>query len=707
MKRYLGIACIFLLMMLTCNIIVQAQIVSKYSDIISINGTIREDKKARVIKFSNQLNDTITVVFINGKDETKKTLIGKETKDDDITCEQIKVQVHGNKKYGDGSYLVWRKERDNNIHNKEQQTIPIENIEIIEIKTNNTANNLTDQNQRSYYSDDLPQVQRKNPEELLLEFNGYLSEIDYYSQDAIDSEKKEIDQYIENLQNAKDKEKYLIEYSLEVKVKELKETLDSYKENTALLINSFLNKYDKCEINNKEHFIKQSQNVVNSLLNDREANIKRLEEAINLAKGGQGGINWQLIAIIVGVALLLIALVSWYVKTNKKNKHAQQRQAPHQVSAAEAASSIVVRRKTTSILRKQSLEDVMDNNSYLAINCNEFCNDSAVRRMYIKNTCIKDIYNMYAEDLRNPDNPKEDGCMVLGRWVYDKDNNDYYVSLEHVVLPGDDAIFAEYELNFGGKIKLKVTEKLRKLRRDTGLQYDLTCWVHSHPGLGVFFSNSDTNVQMQLKHPTHPNFLTAIVIDILTPQQEMGIFTFKKDSSINSKNDLTRMYSLEELYQWAVESDRNSFKPEDYYNTLVAAKSHTIGCYGIELSNGAIIDISKFAMAQTSGFVGMVHGYAYQEGAKTEHIAMTTTTTEAVPDNELIGAFVITAHLSIPSIRKAIAPLVGKIRFVLVYTTTDGLLTSIPVVNYELCSDETYYGEQTLEDLKIWTRRKR
>ena len=211
MKRYLGIACIFLLMMLTCNIIVQAQIVSKYSDIISINGTIREDKKARVIKFSNQLNDTITVVFINGKDETKKTLIGKETKDDDITCEQIKVQVHGNKKYGDGSYLVWRKERDNNIHNKEQQTIPIENIEIIEIKTNNTANNLTDQNQRSYYSDDLPQVQRKNPEELLLEFNGYLSEIDYYSQDAIDSEKKEIDQYIENLQNAKDKEKYLLD----------------------------------------------------------------------------------------------------------------------------------------------------------------------------------------------------------------------------------------------------------------------------------------------------------------------------------------------------------------------------------------------------------------------------------------------------------------------------------------------------------------
>ena len=709
MKRYLGIACIFLLMMLTCNIIVQAQIVSKYSDIISINGTIREDKKARVIKFSNQLNDTITVVFINGKDETKKTLIGKETKDDDITCEQIKVQVHGNKKYGDGSYLVWRKERDNNIHNKEQQTIPIENIEIIEIKTNNTANNLSDQNQRSYYSDDLPQVQRISQENLLSDFDSYLSKSkNYYSQDAIDSEKKEIEDHINNLEQWDDKEKYLREQGLEDIVQSLKDSLKSNRNSKTKFINDFLKRYKKYEIiDDDDNYNEKLEKKVNSLLEQREDNIKLLEDAIDQAKGVQDGINWQLIAIVVGVALLLIALISWYVKTNKKNKYAQQRQAPHQVSAAEAASSIVVRRKTTSILRKQSLEDVMDNKSYLAINCNEFCNDSAVRRMYIKNTCIKDIYNMYAEDLRNPDNPKEDGCMVLGRWVYDKDNNDYYVSLEHVVLPGDDAIFAEYELNFGGKIKLKVTEKLRKLRRDTGLQYDLTCWVHSHPGLGVFFSNSDTNVQMQLKHPTHPNFLTAIVIDILTPQQEMGIFTFKKDSSINSKNDLTRMYSLEELYQWAVESDRNLFKPEDYYNTLVAAKSHTIGCYGIELSNGAIIDISKFAMEQTSGFVGMVHGYAYHEGAKTEHIAKIATTTEAVPDNELIGAFVITAHLSIPSIRKAIAPLAGKIRFVLVYTTTDGLLTSIPVVNNELCSDETYYGEQTLEELKIWTRRKR
>ena len=314
---------------------------------------------------------------------------------------------------------------------------------------------------------------------------------------------------------------------------------------------------------------------------------------------------------------------------------------------------------------------------------------------------------MYAEDLRNPNNPKEDGCMVLGRWVHDAESNEYYVSLEHIVLPGDDAVFAEYELNFGGKIKLKVTEKLRKLRRDTNLQYDLTCWVHSHPGLGVFFSNSDSNVQMQLKHPTHPNFLTAIVVDILTPQQEMGIFTFKRDSSINSKADLKKMYSLEELYKWAVESDRNSFKPEDYYNTLSNSKKHNNSCSGIELSNGAIIDMGKFATEESTGFVGMVHGFTNQQGLKTENVAVTVTKNEAVPDNELVGCFIMATHCSIPSIRKAIASYINKIRFVLVYTSTDGLLTSIPIINQDICTDENYYGEQKLEELKIWTRRKR
>ena len=414
------------------------------------------------------------------------------------------------------------------------------------------------------------------------------------------------------------------------------------------------------------------------------------------------------IAINVVLAILIIAIVVFVIiilkrSTRKKRTTAIQPSRPAQNGSAD----IVVRRKTTSILKKQSLEDVQHNDAYLPIDCTDFCSDSAVRRIYLKNTCIKEIYNLYAEDLRNPENPNEDGCMVLGRWVHDEERDEYYVSLEEIVKPGDDAIFKEYELNFGGKIKLKVAEKLRRLRRETNLQYDMTCWVHSHPGLGVFFSNADSGVQMQLKHPTHPKFLVAIVIDILTPNQELGIFTFKHDMSINSKADLQKMYSLEELYQWAVKSDRASFKQEDHRNIMQAASTRIDSHYGVELSNGAIIDMCQLQTAQGNGLLAWVHGYTCENNGKTEFVLKTVSQNKVVQDDELIGCYINDAHCSIPTIKRLISNDFSNIKFILFYSTADDTLTAIPVIDGQLSVNEDSYGEEKLEDLKIWTRRKR
>ena len=414
------------------------------------------------------------------------------------------------------------------------------------------------------------------------------------------------------------------------------------------------------------------------------------------------------IAINVVLAILIIAIVVFVIiilkrSTRKKRTTAIQPSRPAQNGSAD----IVVRRKTTSILKKQSLEDVQHNDAYLPIDCADFSSDSAVRRIYLKNTCIKEIYNLYAEDLRNPENPNEDGCMVLGRWVHDEERDEYYVSLEEIVKPGDDAIFKEYELNFGGKIKLKVAEKLRRLRRETNLQYDMTCWVHSHPGLGVFFSNADSGVQMQLKHPTHPKFLVAIVIDILTPNQELGIFTFKHDMSINSKADLQKMYSLEELYQWAVKSDRTSFKQEDHRNIMQAASTRIDSHYGVELSNGAIIDMCQLQTLQGNGLLAWVHGYTCENNGKTEFVLKTVSQNKVVQDDELIGCYINGAHCSIPTIKRLISNDFSNIKFILFYSTADDTLTAIPVIDGQLSVNEDSYGEEKLEDLKIWTRRKR
>jgi hypothetical protein len=421
-----------------------------------------------------------------------------------------------------------------------------------------------------------------------------------------------------------------------------------------------------------------------------EAEIKRL-----LLLAGLG---------VVGLLVIIIILV-FIGKRKKRVKPTLVQTIGKETDIDD--SNIVIRHKTTAIQRKQNIDDVIGNDNYMEIDCNSFVDDSAVKQVYIKTACIKEIYNMYANDLRNPENPKEDGCMVLGRWVQDKKANDYYVTLEHVVLPGNDAVFTEYELNFGGKIKMDVREKLKKLRVETDIQYDLTCWVHSHPGLGVFFSNNDCSVQNLLKHPSHPNFLTALVVDILTPQQEMGLFTFKHDGTINSRIEMKQLFSLEEWYQWAVEQERNSFNAEDYRNGLERAKQRSNNCHGIELSNGAIIDMGLLAVEHSGELVSTVYGYPIERKDVKEYVVVKVTDDENVVDCNPIGAFVMVTHCSIPSVKKAIAQQLGDIKFVLVYSTSDGLLTSIPIIDGNLCTDENYYGEQQLEDLKIWTRRKR
>ena len=535
----------------------------------------------------------------------------------------------------------------------------------------------------------------------------------YFSRRAIDRNSKLVEKHVECLHNWSDKQDYIQAYDLEAYLTAAEDSLVRYRERIPAMVADFIAFYtDKgYTITDQDLCGAEMRRILESRLAERGNSITLLRDAMRAPAASDvagrewlGSMPWLNVGVIV---FLLVGLFLWFMATKRKRKQSTRPQAVAHASESTAAPTIIVRRKTTSILKKQSLEDVIDNKAYMKIECADFCNDSAVRRIYLKNTCIKEIYNLYAEDLRNPDNPKEDGCMVLGRWVYDNETNEYYVSLEHIVKPGDDAVFQEYELNFGGKIKLKVAEKLRKLRRETNLQYDLTCWVHSHPGLGVFFSNSDNNVQLQLKHPTHPNFLTAIVIDILTPEQELGIFTFRHDSTVNSKNDLKKLYSLEAWHKWAVESDKYSFRPEDHYNLMGNTENRLPGCAGVELSNGAIIDMCSIVTDSASGLAGRICGYACQNLGRTEYVVNAISRDSTTADGEMLGCFVVGTYCSLPSIRKAISHYADTAKFVLCYSISDDTVTAIPLENRQLSMNEKCYGEEKLTNLKIWTRRRR
>lgn len=554
-------------------------------------------------------------------------------------------------------------------------------------------------------------------QELRDAFNTYLQDHPFYNDSVTATREEEVRNHIRELDKLDNEQKrlYADENEIQHFLKQSERSLMRTKEATDEVLDDFFDTYEGQDIANRDAVVDEFRDILKKRQRDWDIQLDELADAARLEyKRQTETMGWLTIAIMLGI-LLLLGLCGWMIYRRSKTPNRPMVSDRPTISGVQTTSTasgggnenIVVRRRTTSILKKQSIDDVVNNEHYLCIECADFCADSTVRRIYIKNTCVKDIYNMYAEDLRNPSNPKEDGCMVLGRWVLDGQSDQYDVSLEQIVKPGDDAIFSEYELNFGGKIKLRVAERLRKLRRETNLQYDLTCWVHSHPGLGVFFSNSDNNVQMQLKHPTQPYFLTAFVIDILTPEQTLGIFTFRRDGTVNSQTDLTRMYSLEEMYQWAIASERSAFNPNDYYNALTGCRVRHNQCRGIELGNGAIIDMAQLSSQPESGLIGYAHGFIRTQDNLAEYVTDGIGRERTSDGKDTVGCFVVATHFSLPSVRRAVADELDNIHFVLVYSTSDDLLTAIPVLNGVLCGDENYYGENKLEDLKIWTRRKR
>ena len=574
---------------------------------------------------------------------------------------------------------------------------------------------------RNYYSNSY--VPRPvTMEEVIGNFQQYVEDIPYFNEATIQSLNDEVTAHIEKLQNWKDRDAYIEDNHLTEFVSSQKDELTKQKDEVGNLIDQFMMQYSGKQITDSTACRDSLENIVYDKLVRLETSLNQLEREMNAKPENQlGGLPMNAILGIVGaiVALLLIwAIVSAARKRKSKPAPVAKPTNVNRGSAntGSGEAGIVVRRKTATILKKQSLEDVIDNPHYMKINLEDCCYESAVRRMYIKDSCLVDIFNMYLPDVEDPDNAREFGCMVLGRWVYDAENSEYYVSLEQIVLPGDDAVFDEYELNFGGKIKLKVLELLRKLRRETNLQYDLTCWIHSHPGLTVFFSNADSNVQDQLKHPQHPKFLTALVVDTLTPTMETGVFTYHRDMTLNTRNDLKKLYSLVEWYEWAQKSVDSEYEVSDetpaetdtpYFNTLAESKEHTTACFGINLSRDTIVDLCMSLSNQTNGIAGFVHGHAKTKDQLTEFVAERLSNKEKEENMENVGCFVVAPHLSIPSVRKVVGEKVGQFKFVLVYTPNDGVLTSIPVMADDLCSYESYYGSQKLEDLKLWTKNNR
>ena len=401
--------------------------------------------------------------------------------------------------------------------------------------------------------------------------------------------------------------------------------------------------------------------------------------------------------IIIGIGVLLLVLVLVLVLLKKRKKHSGDN--PKETNDPNIISVIT----DESVKYERGLKHVKERqNEYLVFDMDMVFADTAVNKVYVNTGLVKKLYDFFNGSLEADGRTNETGCFIIGCWDFEEGRRDRYdISLEEMVEPGDDADFGEYSLNFGKKISINMASVIDNLAQKTKRDYVLTCWMHSHPGLGLFLSNQDLIVQQQLTYSDHRNRLIAIVIDTNTPDYKVGFFTAKADGKMNNKEEVKRWFSFEEIYRQSRELNRNqpatSRKEE-------SSDTHP-DCFSIALSDGAVgyVGFAPHAINQIdhalySGVKGVV-GYFYGEA---ENHYLQVGCCLPYENEEKLGCLVFGDGLTEAHLAKYANEISGC-RFIINGTSDDKLV--VWTKNEHGGFAQT--GETTLSQMKEWIRRKR
>lgn len=394
--------------------------------------------------------------------------------------------------------------------------------------------------------------------------------------------------------------------------------------------------------------------------------------------------------IMAGGALALIVLLIVVIVVIKKKRSSKQPQNDPNII------SII---NDESITYEHGLKHVIDRpNEYLSFDMDKVFVSSAVNKVYMSTDLVKKLYDFFSNSLEAGGRTNETGCFIVGCWDQGRDGR-YDVSLEYMVEPGDDADFGEYSLNFGKKISVNMASVIDNLAQKSKRDYLLTCWMHSHPGLGLFLSNQDLIVQRQLTYPDHANRLIAIVIDTNTPDFKTGFFTAKRDGKMNNKEEVKQWFSFEDIYREARDLSRNNVVKEE-----TVSRQPVHDGYSVELENGelrsicfaphAINQIESTLYSSTKGVAGYLFGDIEGDMARIDCCL-------TYENDEKIGCLVYQDNLT-ESVLAAYASKLSGCSFVINSTNDDKLYIWTK-------SDGSFVktGETSLPQMKEWIRRKR
>lgn len=315
------------------------------------------------------------------------------------------------------------------------------------------------------------------------------------------------------------------------------------------------------------------------------------------------------VLVIVGIALLLLLIGLFFIfrKRNKGRAFKPKEQKGPDVLSMITDESVVYERGLEHVRKRE--------NEYLTFDMDQVFEDTAVKKVYFNTDLIKKLYDFFNGSLEDGGRTNETGCFILGCWDLVQGRKDRYdVSLEYMVEPGDDADFGEYSLNFGKKIGINMASVIDTLGQKSKRDYVLTCWMHSHPGLGLFLSNQDLIVQQQLTYSDHRKRLLALVIDTNTPDFKLGFFTAKTDGKMNNQEEVRQWFSFEEIYRQSREMNRNSGPKTNLLEEFKADPD----CYTMELNDEslhhigfaphAINQIDNALYSNSKGVAGYLYG---------------------------------------------------------------------------------------------------
>jgi hypothetical protein len=300
---------------------------------------------------------------------------------------------------------------------------------------------------------------------------------------------------------------------------------------------------------------------------DDQAVIHDLENEIPIGYNDIGEYESELISItipyttlsLIGVVFLLLIIgVAVYLKSLVAQKKSNKIEKENRIAGK---SGLLIEEDDTLevVFYHVGLKDIKEKTEaeYYLIQMDTVLEDTSIRDVYLSKKAILDIHKFFSDFSQYNSKTNETGCFLIGRWDYAPNSNRqrYDISIEAIVEPSDDAVYGEYNLNFGAKIGITLNFAIEKLCEKTGNEYAHTAWMHSHPGLGLFLSSQDLSVQSQLAHSQHQGRMLAIVLDSNTHDLKMAFFTPKSNGTMNNDKDVKQFLSLETLYQWAMNNE--------------------------------------------------------------------------------------------------------------------------------------------------------